>query len=178
MYVVHARELSAYEERIEWLLLTNREVGDFGAAMLVIAGYAKRWKVEEAHRTWKSTCKVERSALADANHLEIWAAILFVVAARIERLKSRARGPSGSRPASDEFTPNELEALILLRRPKLTGGQAPTLAQAVRWIAELGGYSGSGKSRDPPGAVTLGRCLLYLAPATEVLERLKAQRKM
>lgn len=176
LYVVHAKEVSntAGAEPIEWMLITNRSVLDLDMALTTIQSYALRWRIEEVHRSWKSTCRVETSALQEANHFEIWAALLFAVAVRIERLKRLAR-INGHEPASQEFTAWELKALILLRQPKgLSITQVPTQAQAIRWIAELGGYIGS-SSRAPPGAVTLARGLLKLASAAEAIERFAAE---
>jgi len=35
-------------------LLTNVAVNSIDDALAVIAGYTKRWRVEEFHKTWKS----------------------------------------------------------------------------------------------------------------------------
>lgn len=42
-------------------------------------------------------------------------------------------------PATDELSTTEIEALIALRQPKNLSGKPPTLGEAVRWIADLGG---------------------------------------
>jgi hypothetical protein len=174
LYVVYAKEVGCPKgaEPIEWMLLTNYEVLDLEAARLVIEGYAMRWKVEEVHRTWKTTCRVEKAALEEVDHFERWAAILFAAAVRIERLKTLARGNEGRRSASEEFDAAELEALQTLRQPKRVKNQSPTIAEAVRWLADLGGYTGP-SSGDPPGAVTLARGLRTLAPAAELLRRMR-----
>ena len=172
LHVVYAKEVSdpLGDAPIEWMLLTNREVLDLDTARQVISGYAMRWRVEEVHRTWKTTCKIEESALESAGNLMRWAAIQFAVAARIERLKRLARTEPGAGPATEEFEDDELEALIALRDPKLAKGTVPTLAQAVRWLADLGGYAGPSSS-GPPGAVTLARGLQAIAPAVRLLSQ-------
>ncbi|HZI13682.1 MAG TPA: IS4 family transposase [Myxococcus sp.] len=178
LFAVHALEAGTCpkgEEPIEWMLLTNRPVHGLKGARQVLRAYACRWRVEEVHRTWKSGCRVEDSGL----HYEpfsAWATLLFCVAVRIERLKRLAR-QAPELPASSEFTPEELAALLLLKRkshlyPK---GGSPTLADAVLWVAELGGYTGK-SSGGPPGSITLKRGLDRLAPAAEVL-RFQAELK-
>jgi hypothetical protein len=47
----------------------------------------------------------------------------------------------------------------------------PTIAQATRWLADLGGYTGR-SSGGPPGAITIRRGLEYLKPAAEMLRLL------
>ncbi len=178
LFAVYALEVGTCppgEEPIEWMLLTNRPVLGLKGARQVLRAYTCRWRVEEVHRTWKSGCRVEDSALR-YEAFSPWATLLFCVAVRIERLKRLAR-QAPQLPASSEFTPHELSALLLLKRkshlyPK---GAQPTLADAVLWLAELGGYTGK-SSGGPPGSITLQRGLDRLAPAAEVL-RFQAELK-
>jgi hypothetical protein len=51
----------------------------------------------------------------------------------------------------------------------------PTIAQAVRWIADLGGYTGN-KSSGPPGSVVIARGLERLTIAVQVLQALEKKR--
>jgi hypothetical protein len=171
LLAVHALEVGTCpqgEEPIEWMLLTNRPVHGLKGARLVLRAYTCRWRVEEVHRTWKSGCRVEDSALRYES-FRAWATLLFCVAVRIERLKRLAR-ESPELPASSEFTSYELAALLLLKRKSqlYPEDSSPTLADAVLWLAELGGYTGK-SSGGPPGSITLQRGLDRLAPAAEVL---------
>jgi hypothetical protein len=175
VYAVYTREISALprgEKPVEWLLLTNYAVADLESARQVIFGYSQRWKIEEVHKTWKSTCGVEESALEEVEHFAKWAAIEFVLAVRIERLKRRAR-VEPHLPATEELAWNELKALVLLKGKKKSHQDGVvTLGEAVRWIAELGGYTGK-SSGGPPGAITIGRGLKYLASGAELIARLQ-----
>lgn len=103
-----------------------------------------------------------------------WASILAAVAARAERLRHLAR----ERPDDDASTelPNvEVEALLFLKtrqkkRTEVVPESGPiTIGQAVRYIADLGGYTGK-SSGGPPRATTIGRGLerLELAPSSSV----------
>jgi len=154
------------EERIEWLLYTNYPVKTEEDLSLVIFGYAQRWRIEDFFRAWKTTgCNVEATQLHATHSVQIWGTMLAVVAARIERLKHLARNEP-HRPATIEFTDLELEALVLLKKDlkkkteKIPEG-IPTIEEAVRWVAELGGYTGK-SSGGPPGSVTLRRGLEIL----------------
>ncbi len=90
LYVVSAREVSNVpkgEAPLEWILLTTRPVTSLATALEVIHAYTMRWRIEDAHKAWKSTMKVEESALETADGFFAWATILFSVALRLERLK-------------------------------------------------------------------------------------------
>jgi len=160
------------ETPLDWLLHTNHPVESFADAKAVIDGYAQRWRVEEFHRTWKrGDCDVESTQLGSPAAVERWATILASSAVRIERLKGLARHEPNV-AASVELSPSELRALKVLK----FGADAPerdlTIAEAVLWLAELGGYANkySKKSKKEPGATVLGRGLRYLAPAARLLE--------
>lgn len=159
------------EKPIEWLLLTNYEIKNFDDASLVIFGYTQRWRIEEFHKTWKSTCGVEDSQLRDAGRIRLMAIILASVAMRIERLKYLAR-TKPDLPATVEFNRYEIDAVILQRKPKgYHRGSTPTIGLVVGWVADLGGYTGK-SSGGPPGSIVIGRGLRYIQGAVDVLETL------
>lgn len=172
LWAVHAREQGttpAEEAPIEWMLLTNHAVHSFCDAQVVIRRYGLRWRVEEFHKTWKSVCRIEESQL-EQSAFQVWAAILASVAVRAERLKRLARETPAA-PAAEFFSAAELEALVLLRQPKALDAERPIeLGQAVRWLADIGGYTGNSRS-GPPGSIVLGRGLARLEPAAMVLSR-------
>jgi hypothetical protein len=99
---------------------------------------------------------------------------------RAERLKHLAReNPDAS--ARDELSSLELEALLVLKKRQAKRGEklsrSPSIATAVRWIAELGGYTGK-SSGGPPGVLTISRGLEQLQIAEAVIAALaKRQRK-
>jgi hypothetical protein len=166
MNAVLAREedtTPAGEKPIEWLLLTNREVGTVDQMHEVVFGYAQRWRIEEFHRTWKSgTCDAEAMQLRSVEAATKWATLLAAVAVRTEKLKLLSR-QKPNRPAKEEFTAIELQAIALVRfgaaaHKHLGRGTEPTLQQVVHWVAEIGGYTGK-SSGGPPGSITISRGL-------------------
>jgi hypothetical protein len=164
------------EEPITWLLLTNMAVNSFDDATLVVYGYTQRWRVEEFHKSWKSVCKVEESQL-EVLPFKIWATILGSVAMRVERLKYLARTTPDA-PATVELSETEIRAITTLkRRPSKEDydpTRTPTIAQAVLWIAELGGYTGK-QSGGPPGTIVIGRGLRDVEIAARVLANLASE---
>lgn len=156
---VYVREVNRRsDDRIEWMLLTTHSIRTRRDVLEVVRAYALRWRIEEFHRLWKTgLCRVEDTQLRSRDAVFKWATILAAVATRAMRITHLAR-TTPDVPASTEFSPSELAALIALRRPKgVAGNHVPTLAVAVQWIADLGGHSGPWKG--PPGAIVVGRGL-------------------
>jgi hypothetical protein len=180
VWAVEPRTCPAGEKSLDWLLLTSAEVRSFDDAREVVFGYTLRWRVESFHRTWKSgACKVEETQLRSQPAVTVWATLLAAVAARIERLKLLSRSDP-EKPASIELDSYEIRALILLKRQykkktEVVPDTMPTIGQATRWIADLGGYTGR-SSGGPPGSVTIRRGLDYIKPAAELLRRLEAEK--
>jgi hypothetical protein len=177
LWAVEAREVDTdgVSEPVLWRLLTNRAVETFSDAREVVEGYTMRWRVEDFHLAWKSgTCHVEDSRLRDLEHFARWATILATVAVRAQRLKMLSR-ETPDVPAATEFSRDEIDAVIILRKPKgVALGAEPTLGQVVRWIADLGGYTGK-SSGGPPGVRILSRALPEVLAAAAALAAVRAQ---
>jgi hypothetical protein len=184
--VVWAREVRTTprgEKPLDWVLYTTSHVRSAASARRVVWNYTLRWRIEDFHRTWKTGhCRVEDTQLRTANAVIKWATILAAVAARAERLRHRAReAPDDS--AETEFSRDELDALLFLkadekRRNEVVPDSGPvSLAQAVRWVADLGGYTGK-SSGGPPGAVTIARGLERILDAANIFGGLRRAGKM
>ncbi len=127
---------------------------------------------KETQRWLDEACRVEENQLQSPEAVKKWATILAAVAVRVERIKLLSRREP-ERPATDEFSPLELRALVLLRfgkpgKAKLAHGAVPTLGEATTWLAQIGGYTGK-SSGGPPGSVVLARGLETLAVAVRYL---------
>jgi ribonuclease HI len=174
VYVVSARELN-HNKPVHWRLMTTVPVQSLTDAVTVIDGYTTRWRVEEFHRAWKrGVCNVEDTQLRARESILKWATILAAVAARATRLTYLAR-ETPEVAATQELSRWEVDAAIVLRRPKdVARGATPTLAEAVRWIADLGGYTGK-SSGGPPGPTVIGRGLAkveLLATALKTMDEM------
>jgi hypothetical protein len=176
---VLARELHGPRgASLSWMLLTTEPIETFEQIVEVVHGYTLRWRIEEMHRVWKrGGGNVEDTQLRSRQAIEKWATLHCAVAARALRLSQLAR-TEPHRPATDEFTPSEIDAAIILRakRTKLQLGDRPSLAEVVRLIADLGGYTGK-SSGGPPGPTVIRRGLERLAGAAQVLNILRPQKK-
>ena len=169
VHVVWARERHGpkRQQRLDWMLLTNKAVDSFIDATAILDSYCYRWRIEDFHRTWKSgRCCVEDTQLRQRDHVVRWATMLAAVAARVERLKHLARTEPDA-PATVGFSPIELQALRVLhtqirRRNEVLPDGVPTMATALVWLAQQGGYVVW--SKKPPGSITIGRGLERLTP--------------
>jgi transposase-like protein/transposase Tn5 family protein len=156
------------EEPLEWLLLTSHPIAKSSDLELIVYSYVQRWRIEELHKTWKSgSCRVEDTQLRTKSRVIKWATIMAAVASRIERIKRLSREQPDA-PASLILSSAETRALIILKRiqkkrTETIPDAVPTMAQAVRWIADLGGYTGK-SSGGPPGSITIRRGMDRIAP--------------
>jgi hypothetical protein len=160
LFAVRVREVEAAADRLDWLLYTNAPVLTSEHAQAVVASYQARWRVEDFHRTWKQgECNVEDAQLRSQDAVVKWATLLSAVATRIERLKYLSRRKPDA-PASCELAPDEIEALKLDQSSRYERRQLPdmpSIEEATRWVAELGGWIG--KRNGPPGSITIARGL-------------------
>ena len=169
IHAVWVQERGRHGERIEWMLLTTHSIKTRRDVLAVVDAYALRWRVEEFHRTWKrGLCRVEDTQLRSASAVCKWATILATVATRAMAL-SRAARSTPEVPATEHLTPLELQAILALRRPKgAHPNLVPSLAQAVRWIADIGGYVGPWNG--PAGPKVIGRGLYDVLVVARALD--------
>lgn len=144
-----------------WLLLTTMPVPDFATARQYVQWYSARWLIERYHYVLKSGCRVEALQLETAERLERALATYAVVAWRLLWLTYEARRQPQA-PCTVVLDAHEWHALACtIQRTPTPPMVAPTLAEAVRWIAQLGGFLGRRHDGDP-GAKTLWRGLQRL----------------
>jgi hypothetical protein len=167
MWAVHAQEVEYGPEvdaPVEWMLLTTVEVSRFRDACERLEWYARRWGIEVYHRTLKSGCRIEDRRLNTVDRLEACLAIDLVVAWRVFWLVKQGRETPDIR--CDVFLSEEewqtLWAYVHRVRPP---SAPPSLGQAGRMIASLGGFLGR-KCDGEPGTTTMWRGLQRLADIT------------
>ena len=145
---------------IRWLLLTTLPMDRFEQAWQCVQWYSWRWLIERFHFTLKSGCQIEALQLETAARLLNALATYSIVAWRLMWLVYHARL---SPDESCETVLHSTEWKLLRRKfePKNRSRKPPTLRQAVRWIAQLGGFlarNGDGE----PGLKTLWRGIRVL----------------
>ena len=156
--VVDVQEVDAPEGEtaVHWLLLTALVVETAEQARQITTWYSCRWLIERLHYVLKSGCKLEDSQLSQAVRLERLLAVYTLVAWRILWLTYQARITPDA-PCTVALQPNEWQALYLFtQKQRRLPKQPPSLHQAVRWIAQLGGFLGR-KGDGEPGVKVLWR---------------------
>ena len=128
------------DEPIEWLLLTNVPVDTFDDASQVIQWYCWRWQIEVWHKVIKSGCMVEDCRLETAERLQNYIALMSVVAWRLSWLTYLNR-TAPDLPCTVALTTIEWQSLYRrIERTSFLPETPPTIGQAIRWIARLGGF--------------------------------------
>jgi hypothetical protein len=164
VWAIHAREVAppAGVEPVQWLLLTTLEVASLAQATEKLDWYTQRWTIEVFHRTLKSGCRIEDRQLGSAARLENCLALDLVVAWRIVYLTMLGR-ETPAVPCTVAFDDAEWQALYgFVHRTPRVPAQPPTLREAVRLVAGLGGFLGR-KGDGDPGTQTLWLGLQRLA---------------
>ncbi|MHB1620890.1 MAG: IS4 family transposase [Sulfuricella sp.] len=135
---------------LEWMLLTTVPVTCFEQATEKLMWYARRWGIEVLHRTLKSGCRIEQRQLGQADRIEACLSIDLVVAWRIYYLNKLGREAPQS-PCTVYFEEAEWKALMVFTtNDPVAPAQPPTLREAIRRVASLGGFLGR-KSDGEPG---------------------------
>jgi hypothetical protein len=139
---------------VQWLLLTTLPVASATAAWQVVEWYRARWRIEQFHFVLKSGCRFERLQLDTAERLERALARYSIVAWRLLWLTLVARQtPEAS--AEPTLRRAEWQTLWCVHHQQPTPpAEPPTLREAVRWIAQLGGFLAR-KGDGEPGVQTL-----------------------
>jgi hypothetical protein len=169
LWAVQVREVEppAGVEPIEWLLLTTVAVQTVDDAIERVAWYACRWGIEVWHRILKSGCRIEARQLATAERLQRCLTLYSVIAWRVFYATMLARAVP-EMPCSVLLEIEEWQALYCaIHHCPTPPDEPPTLGEAVRWIAQLGGFVGR-RRRDQPGAETLWRGLQHLSDLTRM----------
>ena len=152
-------------EPLSWVLLTTAPTDSFAKACEHLSWYTQRWTIEVFHRTLKSGCRIENRQLGSANRLEACLAIDLVVAWRIHHLTKLGR-ETPDVPCSVYFEEAQWRALttFVTKKPAV---KPPTLREAIRMVAVLGGFLAR-KGDGEPGTQTLWLGLQRLDDITEM----------
>lgn len=151
MWAVYALEKDVDEgiSPLSWMLLTTVETASFAEACERLRWYTLRWGIEVYHRTLKSGCQVEKRQFGNADCIEACLAIDMVVAWRIFHLTKLGR-ETPDVPCTVFFEEAEWRALTTyINRSVEPPKQTPTLREATRMMASLGGFLGRKCDREP-----------------------------
>lgn len=151
---------------LEWMLLTNTAVTNFEEAVEKMNWYRLRWGIEVFHKILKSGCQVESCRLGTAERLTKYLALFAIIAWRLYWI-TQVNRESPDESCASLLAEHEWKALYCkIHKTKSAPASPPSTRQAVRWIAQLGGFLGR-KGDKEPGIVTIWRGWQRLTDVTE-----------
>jgi len=144
-----------------WWLVTTLPITSLAAAEQAVRWYAWRWLVERYHFVLKSGCRIERLQLETAERLDRALATYAVVAWRLLWLTYEAR--RNPEESCEAVLPREQWQVLhrVVHKGATTPASPPSLREAVRQIARLGGFLAR-KGDGEPGVKTIWRGLRRL----------------
>jgi hypothetical protein len=150
------------EKAVRWLLATTLAVESLEDALRYVQWYAYRWTIERFHFVLKSGCKIEERQLETVERMERAIPVFSIVAWRLLwlTLEAREKPEVPCTRILEEFEWKVLWITVHARTRQLPA-MPPTLREAVRMIAQLGGFLGR-KCDGEPGPQTLWRGLRRL----------------
>lgn len=151
--IVRVLEVDAPNEcvPIEWRLVTTEPVANLEQIAEVVDAYRARWTIEEYFKALKTGCAFEKRQLENKRAILNALAVFLPIAWQLLYLRGAAREES-DRPAAALLS--ALQLRILQRHPALKLKQRPTMREASKAIAKLGGHL---PSNGEPGWQVLGR---------------------
>lgn len=174
--VVRVREETTPEGEgpVEWMIITSLPVYSLGQAVEVVEAYAQRWKIERYHYVLKSGCGIEKLQLESADRIERALSIYNVVAWRLLYMTYVAR-VAPELPCTAVLEEDEWKALFVVgsKRARPLADQPPSVREAMRMVATLGGFLGR-KGDGEPGVQAIWTGFRRLMDFTLAFQRLRA----
>jgi hypothetical protein len=158
--VVEVREIeppAEVSDPVHWILLTSLPVNQLDDAYRIVHFYTFRWLVERFHYVLKSGgCHFEHSQLRTVDALHRLLGVCSRVAWRLLWLTYQARQTPQALCTVALSDPEWQALTAFVNRSRTPAPQPPSLQDAVRAIARLGGFIGRQSDGDP-GVKTLWR---------------------
>lgn len=160
---VEEKEHSGYanEPKLNWKLITTKEIKTIEEAKKEISNYEQRWRIEELFKLLKSDgFNVEKTELQQGKSIRKLCIMSMNASMKVLQLKA-ARSGEGKMEVSDIFDDDEIKCLIQLNEEmsgeteKQCNPYDPKHLSWASWIiARLGGWKGFYNKKRPPGNKT------------------------
>lgn len=157
---------------IRWILASTMPVESFDDAVRMIGWYVFRWRIERFHYVLKSGCGIEKLNLETVERMQRAMATFSIVAWRLLWLTYAARETPDV--SCEIVLPRHEWKLLygLTHRGQCVPEEPPTLREAIRLIARLGGFLGR-RHDGEPGVKTLWRGLKRFHDVLEAITSLR-----
>ncbi len=142
-------------EPVAWVRLTTVAVTTTAEALERLAWYAVRWGIEVWHNVLKRGCQIEQRQVRTATRLTRCVTFSSVIAWRVvsATMLARAAPDVPCTVLRDDAAWQGRSCRI--HRVAIAPTNPPALRQAVRWIAQLGGFQGR-RGDGEPGMRVMG----------------------
>ncbi len=169
---IEIRQKGNSKDGIYWKLLTTLPINNAEQAKQCMRWYSYRWLIERFHYVLKSGCGIEALQLKKADSLMKAVAVYSLAAFNIMQLTYQSRQtPDVS--CEVVLKRKQWEALYMLKfKTNKLPKQPPSLQEATKWLAQMGGHLGR-KSDGPPGLKTVWLGYESLLQAVALYEVLK-----
>src|SRR4029077_11833803 len=158
---------------IAWLLLSTVEVHTAAAAIERVTWSACRWGIEVWQRILQSGCRMEARQLGTGERLQRCLTLYSVIAWRVLYATMLARTVP-EMPCSVRLEIEAWQALYCaIPHCPPPPDSPPSLDEAVRWLAQLGGFVGR-RRRDQPGAEPVWRGFQHLRDLTSMYRMMRS----
>ena len=128
------------DDPVHWVLLTSCELETVEQAVTLVRYYTYRWLIERFHYVLKSGCRFEARQLGTQSRLQRLLAVFNQVAWRLLWFTYQARQTPDA-ACTVAFSSREWQVLNRYQHPDAPlPSKPPTLRQAQRWVAQLGGF--------------------------------------
>jgi len=158
--IVHIQEINPPEgvEPIEWYLATSMDIASLDEAVEKVHWYIHRWKIERFHYILKSGCEIEKLQNRTAERIQKLILMYSIISVRILGMTYMARHDP-EEPCTMFLEEEEWKVLSCIANRTSTAPQtAPTIKEAVSYLAKLGGFLGR-KGDGEPGAKVIWKGL-------------------
>lgn len=140
------------EQPVRWLLATSEPIDEVSDIEKVAELYEQRWLIEEFNKSTKTGCSFGKRQLESAETLLNALALTLPVALDLLVLRHLSR-EAPETPSEAVVTKRQL-AILMAVVAEQQWSEQPTVAEATRAIARLGGHIAH---NGPPGWIVLGR---------------------
>jgi len=159
--VVRISEIGVSDnKKIEWILLTSLPINDEESVKQIMNYYIQRWKIERFHYVLKSGCNAEKIQQRTYEKIKAVLLIYSVIAMYIMTITYLAR-TSPDTPCDEYFDIITWKTLYVVTHRKHPPGKPYSIAEAVKYIGELGSYKRN-PSDGPPGLKSVWKGLFIL----------------
>jgi hypothetical protein len=134
---------------IEWLIMTNLCIYAAEDAIFAAKCYKQRWKIERFHFVLKSGCEIEKIQQRSIDGIELVILMYSIIAVHIMMLTYTARNFPDT-PCSLLFGESDWKTLFRTANRTTDCPDSPfSMADALRFVAKLGGFVGSPSDGEP-----------------------------